>query len=92
MAFKETNKAKTLFFSVNTMHGWPQFITIISWLIDRINLDLVYNNFKEQQEEEVKAAMSMFDSVFGYLSVQHYIASSEVSTPLKLFRFIFIWR
>lgn len=70
------------------MHGWPQFITIISWLIELVNLELIYNTFKEQQEEDVKATLSMFDSVFGYLSVQHYISSFEVSTPLKLFIFI----
>ncbi|KAF7280389.1 hypothetical protein GWI33_006120 [Rhynchophorus ferrugineus] len=38
--------------SANTMHGWPQFICMVSWLIDRVNLSssVVVNCDEEMQK------------------------------------------
>lgn len=37
--------------SANTMHGWPHFITIVSWLIDRVTLSrTVVVNYDEESQ------------------------------------------
>ncbi|KAL1517418.1 hypothetical protein ABEB36_001185 [Hypothenemus hampei] len=56
------------FKSINTMHGWPQFITIISWLIDRVNISNIYVDNCEQYSEETKNFLYFAELISNYTS------------------------
>ncbi|KAH1007467.1 hypothetical protein HUJ04_004695 [Dendroctonus ponderosae] len=41
--------------TINTMHGWPNFISIISWLIDRMQMpEKISNAFEEHSDPSVQ--------------------------------------
>jgi len=50
------------------MHGWSQFISIIAFLIDRLNLPAQEERFRLQLGLSDQMALNLRDTLFDYLS------------------------